>query len=199
MLNKNIIIEIFQTAIGITKFSLLVTFYLDWGFILVRHRRASTSGAIINQQLQTAGIKYQSKNFPLTNSTKVINTSQNSYSSLSLKANNQFNSEIQYIIIKSIIQLNLWVTEKLFNDLKIVLLFIFQCNTINTLQFVKITDGIKIIFGYGLCFNYMIEMSKDLLNDRIYSDYKQVLLLIKSERLALTRQLAVEVINSKLN
>jgi hypothetical protein len=35
MPNKNIIIQILQTAIGITKFSLLVTFYLDWGFILV--------------------------------------------------------------------------------------------------------------------------------------------------------------------
>jgi hypothetical protein len=65
--------------IGITNFSLLVTFYLDWEFILVRHRRASASGVIINQQLQTAGIKYWSKKFPLTNSTEVINTSRNNY------------------------------------------------------------------------------------------------------------------------
>jgi hypothetical protein len=64
---------------------------------------------------------------------------------------------------------------------------------------VKITDGIKIVFGYGSCFNYMIELSEDLLNDRIYSDYKQVLLLRQKERLALARQLAIEVINSKLN
>jgi hypothetical protein len=63
MPNKNIIIQILQMAIGITKFSLLVTFYLDWGFILVRHRRASTSGTLINQWLQTAGIKYWSENF----------------------------------------------------------------------------------------------------------------------------------------
>jgi hypothetical protein len=35
--------------------------------------------------------------------------------------------------------------------------------------------------------------------DRIYSDYKQVLLLIQSERLALARQLAIQVINYKLN
>jgi hypothetical protein len=58
----------------------------------VRHRRASTSGAIINQWLQTANIKYWSKNFPLTNSTEVINT-RNSYNSLSLKTNNQFESK----------------------------------------------------------------------------------------------------------
>jgi hypothetical protein len=51
MPNKNIIIQIFQTAIGITKFSVLVTFELDWGFKLVRHRRASTSGVEINQRL----------------------------------------------------------------------------------------------------------------------------------------------------
>jgi hypothetical protein len=64
---------------------------------------------------------------------------------------------------------------------------------------VKITDGIKIVFGYGLCFNYMIELPEDLLNDRIYSDYKQVLLLIQSKRPALARQLAIEVINCKLH
>jgi hypothetical protein len=49
MPNKNIIIQIFQTAIGITKFSLLVTFYLDWGFILVRHQLSSIPGTLINQ------------------------------------------------------------------------------------------------------------------------------------------------------
>jgi hypothetical protein len=63
---------------------------------------------------------------------------------------------------------------------------------------VKITDGIKIIFGYGSYFNYMIELSEDLLNDRIYSDYKQVLFLIQFERPALARQLAMEIINCKL-
>jgi hypothetical protein len=116
MPNKNIIIQIFQMAIGITKFSLLVTFYLDWGFILVRHRRASTSGALINQLLQMVSIKYWSKKFPLTNSTEVINTSWNSYNSLSTEANNQFELEIQYIIILSIVQLKFLVMEKLFND-----------------------------------------------------------------------------------
>jgi hypothetical protein len=64
--------------------------------------------------------------------------------------------------------------EKLFNDSKTVLLFILQCNSINISQFVKITEGTKIVFGYGSCFNYMIELSEDLLNNRIYSDYKQV-------------------------
>jgi hypothetical protein len=38
--------------------------------------------------------------------------------------------------------------EKLFNDSKIVLLFILQFNSINSLQFVKITEGTKILFGY---------------------------------------------------
>jgi hypothetical protein len=91
------------------------------------------------------------------------------------------------------------VTEKLFNDTKIVLLFILQYNLINISQFVKISEGTKIVFGYGLCFDYMIELSEDLLNDRIYSDYKQVLLLIQSEIPALARQLEVEVINCKLH
>jgi hypothetical protein len=45
----------------------------------------------------------------------------------------------------------------------------------------------------------MIELSENLLNDRIYSDYKQVLLLIQNERPALARQLVMEVINCKLN
>jgi hypothetical protein len=49
----------------------------------------------------------------------------------------------------------------------------------------KIIEGTKIFFGYGSCFNYMIELSEDLLNDRIYSDYKQVLLTIQKERPAL--------------
>jgi hypothetical protein len=74
-----------------------------------------------------------------------------------------------------------------------------QFNLINISQFVKITEGIKIVFGYGSCFDYMMELSEDLLNDRIYSDYKQVLLLIQSERPALAHQLAVEVINCKLH
>jgi hypothetical protein len=113
-------------VIGITKFSVLVTFELDWGYKLVRHRRASTSGAKINQRFQTTSIKYWSKNVPLTNSTEVINTSRNSYKSLSIKANNQFGIKIQYIIKKSIVQLKLRVTGKLFNDSKTVLLFIFH-------------------------------------------------------------------------
>jgi hypothetical protein len=90
MPNKNIFIQIFQMAIGITKFSFVVTFYLDWGFKLMRHRRASTSGVEINQPLQRAGTKYQSKNCPLTNSTEIIN---NNHNSLSLKANYQFGSK----------------------------------------------------------------------------------------------------------
>jgi hypothetical protein len=98
MPNKNIIIQIFQMAIGIIKLSVLITLEIDWGFKLVRHQRASTSGAIINQWLQMVGFIYRSKNFPLTNSTEIINTSRNSYNSLSLKANNQFGSKIQYII-----------------------------------------------------------------------------------------------------
>jgi hypothetical protein len=113
----------------------------------VRHQRASTYGAFFNKGLQTAGIKYQSKNIPLTNSTEVINTSQNNHNRLSLKGNNQFGSKIQYIIKLSIGQLKLWVTEKLFNDSKIVLLFILQFNSINSLQFVKIIRGTKIVFG----------------------------------------------------
>jgi hypothetical protein len=84
------------------------------------------------------------------------------------------------------------VTEKSFNDLKT-----FQFNSINSLQFMKITEGTKIVFKS--CFNYIIELSLDLLNNRIYSDYKQVLFLIQSERPALARQLVVEVINYKLH
>jgi hypothetical protein len=45
----------------------------------------------------------------------------------------------------------------------------------------------------------MIELSEDLLDDRIFSDYKQVLVLLQSERPALARQLVVEVINCKLH
>jgi hypothetical protein len=64
---------------------------------------------------------------------------------------------------------------------------------------VKITEGIKIVLGYGSCFNYMIKLSEDLLNDRIYSDYKQVLVLLQSERPALAHQLALQVVNCKLH
>jgi hypothetical protein len=45
----------------------------------------------------------------------------------------------------------------------------------------------------------MIELSEDLLNERVYSDYKQVLLMIQKERPALARQLAVEIVNCKLH
>jgi hypothetical protein len=75
-------------------------------------------------------------------------TSWNNHNSLTIKANNQFGSKIQYIIKKPIVQLKLWVTEKLFNDLKIVLLFILQYNSINISQFVKITEGIEIVLNY---------------------------------------------------
>jgi hypothetical protein len=64
---------------------------------------------------------------------------------------------------------------------------------------VKIAEGTKIVFSCGSCFDYMIELSEDLLNDRIYSDYKQVSLLIQSERPALAHQLEVEVGNCKLH
>jgi hypothetical protein len=45
----------------------------------------------------------------------------------------------------------------------------------------------------------MIDLSEELLNERIYSDYKQVLILLQSERLALARQLVVEVVTCKLH
>jgi hypothetical protein len=45
----------------------------------------------------------------------------------------------------------------------------------------------------------MTELSEELLNERLYSDYKQVLLLIQKERPALAHQLSMEVINCKLN
>jgi hypothetical protein len=35
---------------------------------------------------------------------------------------------------------------------------------------VKITEGTKIVFSYGLCLDYMIELSEDLLNDRKSSE-----------------------------
>jgi hypothetical protein len=103
---------------------------------------------------------------------EVINTSRNNHNSLSIKANNQFGLKIQYIRKITISQLKLWVTEKSFNDSKSILLFILQFNSINISQFVKITEGTKIIFSCGSCFDYMIELLEDLLNDRIYSDYK---------------------------
>jgi hypothetical protein len=40
---------------------------------------------------------------------------------------------------------------------------------------------------------------EDLLNDRIYSDYNQVLFLLQSERPALTCQLVIQVANCKLH
>jgi hypothetical protein len=92
MPKKNKFIQFLYEVIGI---SLLITFYLDWGFILVRHQRASIPEALINQWLQIASIKYQSKIFPLTNSTEVINTSWINYNSLTIQANNQFRFEIQ--------------------------------------------------------------------------------------------------------
>jgi hypothetical protein len=105
MPNKNRIIQILQMAIGITKFSLLITFYLDWGIILVRHRRASMNTWSFNQ-LMASDCQQQIlvKKFSLTSSTEVINTSWNNYISLNIKANNQFQFEIQYIY-NSLIQL----------------------------------------------------------------------------------------------
>jgi hypothetical protein len=38
---------------------------------------------------------------------------------------------------------------------------------------VKITEGIKIILSCGSCSDNMIDLSEELLNERIYSDYKQ--------------------------
>jgi hypothetical protein len=63
----------------------------------------------------------------------------------------------------------------------------------------EITEGTKIVLSYGLYFDYMIELSEELLNQRIYSDYKQVLILLQSERPALARQLPVEVRACKLH
>jgi hypothetical protein len=33
----------------------------------------------------------------------------------------------------------------------------------------KITEGIKIVLSYGSYFDYMIDLSEELLNERIYS------------------------------
>jgi hypothetical protein len=79
-------------AIGETRFFILVTFYLDWVIILVRHWQA-----FFNQRLQTAGNKYQSKNFPLTNSTEVINISIINHKNLNIQANTDFKFKNQYI------------------------------------------------------------------------------------------------------
>jgi hypothetical protein len=97
MPKKNKFIQFLHTAIEQTRFFILVTFYLDRGIKLVKHQRALMIGAFFNQWLQTAGNKYQSKKFPLTNSTEVINTSWNNYNSLSIQANNQIQLKNQYI------------------------------------------------------------------------------------------------------
>jgi hypothetical protein len=89
--------------------------------------------------------------------------------------------------------------EKSFNDSKAVLLFIFQYNSINISHFMKIFEGTKIVFGYGSCFDCMIDLSEELLNKRIYSDYKQILVLLQSERPVLVSQLVVEVIVCKFH
>jgi hypothetical protein len=60
-------------------------------------------------------------------------------------------------------------------------------------------EGIKIILSCGSCSDNMIDLSEELLNERIYSDYKHVLVLLQSERPALVSQLAVEVIACKLH
>jgi hypothetical protein len=65
MPNKNIIIQIFKMAIGITKFSLLVTFYLGWGFILISHQRASTSETLIINNFKQPTSNTNQKIFPL--------------------------------------------------------------------------------------------------------------------------------------
>jgi hypothetical protein len=62
----------------------------------------------------------------------------------------------------------------------------------------KIMEGIKIVLTCGSCSDNMINLSEELLNERIYSDYKQVLVLLQSERPALACQLAVEVVACKL-
>jgi hypothetical protein len=52
MPKKNKFIQFLQMAIGLTRFFILVTFYLDWGIKLVKHQQASRFGALFNQQLQ---------------------------------------------------------------------------------------------------------------------------------------------------
>jgi hypothetical protein len=71
------------------------------------------------------------------------------------------------------------VTEKSFNDSKVVLLFILQYNSIKNSYFTKITEGIKIVLSYGSCSDNMIDLPEELLNERIYSDYKQILVLLQ--------------------
>jgi hypothetical protein len=79
-----------QRAMGQIKVSFFITLCLVWGIIMMRHRRASVNGVDTTYQLQTASIKYRPKNFPLNNSTELINSSIIIHNIVGNQANNQF-------------------------------------------------------------------------------------------------------------
>jgi hypothetical protein len=53
MPKKNIIIQIYETASGKTRFLFYIIFYLGWKILLMRHQQAWNKGAIFHHQLQT--------------------------------------------------------------------------------------------------------------------------------------------------
>jgi hypothetical protein len=121
MPNKNRTIQIFQMAIQLTKFSSLVTFFLVWRFLTMRHRQASNKGAIFNYPLQTAGTTYQPKIYLHKYSRGNIKSLKINFIRLNYREFNQtlFNQhQIRNLLISTF---KIWMTEKLFNDFKIIL------------------------------------------------------------------------------
>jgi hypothetical protein len=79
----------------------------------------------------------------------------------------------------------IWVTEKLYNDLKIILECYKWLFGIIWIKLTKITDGINLFKSCSSHFYLMIDSAKEVLEDRISTDYKKILDLLEKEKLAM--------------
>jgi hypothetical protein len=93
----------------------------------------------------------------------------------------------------------MWVTEKLYNDFKIRLECYNWLNRIIWINFTKITDGINLLKGCGSHFHLMIDLVKEILEDRISVDYKKVLDLLEKEKPAMSYSLENKIVQNKFN
>jgi hypothetical protein len=165
----------------------------------MRHRQASMKGAMCISRLQMAGITYQPKFYPQKYSTGIIKSGKINLIKLIYEEFYQtpFNQhQIQNLLI---LKIKIWMTEKLSNSFKIILKcskWLFRFIKIN---FRKITDDLNLFKSCGSKFCLMIDLAKEVLEDRINTDYKKVLDLIKKEKPTMAHNLGKKIVENRLN
>jgi hypothetical protein len=145
----------------------------------MKYQRASNKGAMYNYRLQFADIKYKPKIFLHKYSTGIIKSRKINFINLNYRVLDQYQHQQLQIKNFLILTFKIW---RNYNDFKIILECYKWLHRIIWIVFTKITNNINLCKSCGSYFCLMIDLVKEVLEDRICTNYKKVLVFLQKEK-----------------